>query len=240
MDIKIIVATHREYEMPEDKVYLPVFVGSAISDSPLPYQRDDEGINISAKNATYCELTGLYWAYKNLDADYIGLCHYRRLFKYKDHILTYDDLDRILSSAAIVLSKKRHYYIETVYSQFIHAHDKESIDLAGKAIKENYPSYTEAFTAVMNRRSLHLYNMFIMKKEIFDDYCCFLFNILEYVEKNMKVYDRLLGYLGERLLDVFVTANKLDYVELKVMNKEKIDWPKKIYDFIMRKVKNAV
>ena len=79
MKIRMIVATHKPYWMPEDPVYLPVQVGAAGRES-LGFQRDDEGENISAKNPNYCELTGLYWAWKNLDADYIGLVHYRRYF----------------------------------------------------------------------------------------------------------------------------------------------------------------
>ena len=239
MDVKIIVATHKEYKMPEDIMYLPVFVGSANTNVSLPYQRDDEGDNISEKNNFYCELSGLYWAYKNLDADYIGLCHYRRLFQYKDHIMSFDDMNKLISITKIILPKKRRYYIETVYNQFVHAHGKQSIDLAEKMIKEYYPTYIDAFNEVMNRRSLHLYNMFVMEKNIFHRYCRFLFDILGNVEKNMEVYDRLLGYLGERLLDVFITANKMEYVELKVMNTERINWPKKIFGFVMRKLKNT-
>ncbi|MBQ3973839.1 MAG: DUF4422 domain-containing protein, partial [Lachnospiraceae bacterium] len=74
--IKIIVASHKSYWMPEDPVYLPVQVGAAGKED-LGYVRDDSGDNISGKNVNYCELTGLYWAWKNLEADYIGLAHYR-------------------------------------------------------------------------------------------------------------------------------------------------------------------
>ena len=65
MDIKIIVATHKKYWMPSDDIYLPVHVGKK-GKTDLGYQGDDTGDNISDKNTNYCELTGLYWAWKNL------------------------------------------------------------------------------------------------------------------------------------------------------------------------------
>lgn len=80
--IKIVVATHKKYRMPEDGCYLPLQVGKAGKEA-LGYQGDDTGDNISEKNPYYCELTGLYWAWKNLDAEYIGLVHYRRYFASK-------------------------------------------------------------------------------------------------------------------------------------------------------------
>ena len=82
----IVVATHKKYRMPKDPLYLPVHVGAEgkkdAKGNPLDfgYQKDNEGDNISIKNPRYCELTGIYWAWKNLDSDYIGLVHYRRYF----------------------------------------------------------------------------------------------------------------------------------------------------------------
>lgn len=68
--------------MPSDDIYLPVHVGKK-GKTDLGYQGDDTGDNISDKNTNYCELTGLYWAWKNLKADYKGLSHYRRHFMVK-------------------------------------------------------------------------------------------------------------------------------------------------------------
>lgn len=84
MDIKILVAAHKKYWMPADDVYMPLHVG-AEGKEPLGYTPDNTGDNISAKNSNYCELTGLYWAWKNLECQYIGLCHYRRYFGRRVH-----------------------------------------------------------------------------------------------------------------------------------------------------------
>tara|TARA_B110000208_G_C11788990_1_gene436726 strand:+ start:2078 stop:2908 length:831 start_codon:yes stop_codon:yes gene_type:complete len=77
--IKILVATHLNYPIPQSNILLPVHVGSVNSELKIDIQRDDEGENISSKNNQYCELTAIYWAWKNLkELDYIGLAHYRR------------------------------------------------------------------------------------------------------------------------------------------------------------------
>ena len=227
-DIKIVVATHKEYELLKQNYLFPVHVGAKQASISLPYQRDDEGDNISVKNKYYCELTGLYWAYKNLKADYIGLCHYRRYFNL-------DNID--VGKYELILPKKRHYYIETVYSQFKHAHGSLSLDLTRNIIEKNYPEYLDAFDLLMNSRSLHLYNMFIMKYDIFIDYCDFLFNVLNELEKQLGNIDRIYGYVGERLLDVYIIQNNIEYKEVSLINTEKTNWPKKITNFLIRKIK---
>lgn len=69
---------------------------------------------------------------------------------------------------------KRNYYIETVRSQYEHAHYKKDLDEVEKIISEKYPGYSDAFTRVMNRRRLHILNMFVMRKSLFDEYCTWL------------------------------------------------------------------
>lgn len=235
MKIKIIVATHKQYEMPEDEMYLPVFVGAAISDAQLPYQRDDEGENISGLNRYYCELTGIYWAYRNLkEVEAIGLNHYRRYFKYKDHLLTKEEAEGLLEKSPVIVGKKRHYYIETVYSQYLHAHG-DGLDRAREVLSEAYPEYLDAFDRCMKRRSLHLFNMFVMRRDVFEDYCVFLFGVLDQTRKKLGDVDRLYGFLAERLLDVYLTKKQLYYQELAILHTEPIDWKKKIIDFIKRK-----
>lgn len=166
--------------MPKDSVFLPIQVGANLHPA-LGYIPDNTGDNISAKNPNYCELTALYWAWKNLDCEYIGLCHYRRYFghtvpakdikKKKEAIFTKADYENLLTKYDVILPKKRNYYIETVRSQYEHAHFKKDLDEVEKIIAEKYPGYSEAFTRVMNRRKLYILNMFVMKKSLFDEYC---------------------------------------------------------------------
>ena len=80
MDIKILVCCHKaDQQVPHHPLLYPIQVGAALSHTHFAdFIHDDSGDNISLKNARYCELTAQYWAWKNLNADYYGLFHYRR------------------------------------------------------------------------------------------------------------------------------------------------------------------
>lgn len=90
--VKIIVSCHKEFPIPSSDVYLPVQVGAVNAAHVLPgMQPDNEGENISDRNFTFCELSAQYWAWKHLDADYVGQCHYRRYFCFGDAAGETDD-----------------------------------------------------------------------------------------------------------------------------------------------------
>ncbi|MBO5353798.1 MAG: DUF4422 domain-containing protein [Lachnospiraceae bacterium] len=247
----IVIATHKEYPMPEDPLYLPLHAGKANARVTLPYQGDNTGEHISEKNPHYCELTVLYWAWKNLDADYIGLAHYRRHFALHkpffrkhnifSHILNSTELEHLLQHYDILLPKPRNYFIETNYSHYIHAHPAESMEKTKAILFRCFPEYKDAFETVMKRTRAHRFNMLIMKKEMVHDYCHWLFTILFELENSLDIsgYDdynqRIFGFISERLLDVYLEKNQLPYKELPVLFLEKEHWIKKGAAFLKRK-----
>ena len=250
-NIKILVATHKQYKMPNDIIYLPIQVG-AEGKEKLEYQQDNEGENISSKNAYYCELTGLYWAWKNLNADYIGLSHYRRHFTCNKKIpkteeekfkilLNNDQTEKILKDTDVILPKKRRYYIENLYDHYKHTMHIEPLDETRKIIEEQCPKYLAEFDKLHKRTSAHMFNMFIMKKKYLDSYCEWLFKILFELEKRIdpKQYDsfhaRYPGRISELLLDVWINTNKLKYSEVKVIDMQNVNWIKKGTAFLKAK-----
>lgn len=247
MNKVLIVATHKKYEMPKYSCYLPLHVGKKGKDE-LGYMGDNVGDNISEKNPYYCELTGIYWAWKNLKADYIGLVHYRRYFgkrkKYNkpfENILSEIEIDELLKKADVILPKKRKYYIETLYSHYKNTMYVEPLEETEKIILEKYPEYFPYFKKLYKRTSGHMFNMFIMKKEYVDKYCEWLFSILEELEKRIdhnkynSFHARFYGRISELLLDVWIEKNKIKYVEVSVINMEKINWLYKGSMFLMAK-----
>mgnify|MGYP002869766000 CR=1 FL=1 len=186
MECKIIIATHKKYQMPNDDIYIPLHVGSEGKED-IGFQKDNVGENISKKNPYFCELTGLYWAWKNLNVDYIGLVHYRRYFTVKNTIhkndrfkmvINKEEVEQKLNNIDIILPKKRRYFIENLYDHYKHTMYVEPLDETKRILEEKYPEYIKEFEKLYKRTSAHMFNMFIMKKDILDDYCTWLFDIL--------------------------------------------------------------
>ncbi|MCH3934406.1 MAG: DUF4422 domain-containing protein [Leuconostoc mesenteroides] len=251
MNIKILVAAHKPYKMPKDqKLYLPIYVGKDLhADAEIDgYVGDNTGENISQKNGSYNELTAIYWAWKNLTADAIGLDHYRRylsLNKKKDINLALSQIqvETLLQKSDIILPKKRNYVFQSNYAHYIHAHHKEPLDITRTVIAEKYPAYLADFDSVMKRTSAHMFNMFIMKKKKFDDYCTWMFDILFEVERRTDISDyspyekRVYGFISELLLDVWIQKNKYEYVEVNFVHMESQHWLKKGFSFLARALK---
>lgn len=259
MQIKVIVATHKDYRMPDDNMYLPVHVGRALSKPAANYiadngitkicdmTGDNTGDNISEKNKNFCELTAMYWAWKNLDADYIGISHYRRHFAENsdsdkwNRILTNQHAEELLLKYPVILPKKRDYYIETTYQQYVHAHNKQDLDETESILTEFYPEYIKAYKQVMDSTKGHRFNMLVMRRDVFDRYCTWLFDILFKLEQRLDISQysdndkRVFGFVSERLLDVWIYTNNIKFTELPVVNMENQNWLKKGTNFLKRK-----
>ncbi len=237
MSIKVIVAAHKACDMPQDKLYMPLHVG-AEGKEPLGFVGDNIGDNISSKNSTFCELTGLYWAWKNLDDDYIGLAHYRRHFaspaardkKTLAGVLTYADAERLLDGKDGILPKKRQYYIENLYDHYKHTCYIEPLDTTRAILAEKYPSYLPAFDRLKKRTSAHMFNMLILRRDHLDAYCTWLFDVLFELEKRVDTSEytafhaRFFGRVSELMLDVWLENNPLDCATVKLLHTDKVNW----------------
>lgn len=250
-NLKILIATHKKYNFPKDEYYLPIHVGKKIRDD-IGYLGDDTGENISAKVGYYSELTALYWAWKNLEYEYIGLVHYRRYFgdnsikeknKYKK-IIKGEEIVKIIKKnpTKVILTKARNYYIETLYSHFENTMYIEFLDKTEEIIKKEYIEYYQYFLKIKTRKKAHMFNMLIMEKEILGMYCEWLFSILFKLEKKIDLnkytafHQRTIGRVGELLLDIWIEKNKLRYLELPIIEIEKTNWIKKGGSFLLAKI----
>lgn len=253
---RIAVVTHKEYEIPESPLYIPIMAGAVFCENvPKSYVRDDSGDNISDKNSTFSELTALYWLWKHHDEEYpeaecLGLCHYRRLFATKDgrqlRLLNEADAEKLTNAGLVVLPKARNYLIETNYSHYSHAHHAADLDLTREIITERYATYLDAYDKCMNMKKGHRFNMFIMSLTEFDDYCSWLFDILFELERRLNVSGyrgrdrRVFGLVSERLLDVWLLANNKKSQEIPYIMTERESIIVKGAAMLFRKIKGII
>lgn len=153
-NIKILIACHKPSELPKNNLFLPIRVGAEEAKDDLGLQRDDDGEdNISHKNPGYCELTAIYWAWKNLEADYYGLFHYRRYYSFSSRRYPVSDDGHMMVRARLLSPEvydKFGLTDEDQMRRIIEANDlivHESrpvkdlptpMGLAGKSVREHY------------------------------------------------------------------------------------------------------
>lgn len=210
----VLVATHKPDKVYQDDIYTPIHVGRAVSkfkEEMTEIIGDDTGDNISAKNPRYCELTAIYWAWKNMNnTNYVGLCHYRRYFK---TLYTSDKINFVLKEYDVVLPSPI-YYPFTMEDKLYRAVCEEDVAIFYQVIDKLYPEYKKSVLKYMHGNKDIAFNMFICSKEIFDKYCEWLFHILFECEKYIRLSgysraQRIFGHLSEYLLPIYCIHNQL-------------------------------
>ncbi|KKW88833.1 DUF4422 domain-containing protein [Lacticaseibacillus rhamnosus] len=246
MVIKILVATHKDVALPSGGIYSPVFVGSSLHSEILnKFQPDNEGENISNLNPRFNELTAVYWAWKNDSSEIVGLTHYRRLFRspgiFNRQLLDGKQVTKALEKTDVILPKKRHYYIETIESHYYHSHSPQGLDILKDVIGLQPAKYRESLNQVLKARSAHMFNMFVMPRELFEQYCQWVFPILFEVDHRIDYSTlsgnetRAVGFVSEILMDVWIQANNLTYTEDPLYFVGSQHWGKKVVRFILNK-----
>lgn len=242
-NIRIFVTTHKNVNTFDSAIMQPVQVGPKNERFPWAFH-DDEGENIADLNPRYCELTTQYWAWKNIDADYYGFCHYRRYFDFSDTPHKENPYGEVMDDYIDTATAKKYGMNDENIAKVVKQYDvittpfgnlEEIIDKHGtpRALWEAapllhdddlkrcyqilcsmYPDYKQDAQAFFNGNKACFCNMFIMKKEIFFDYCAWMFPILEAFDKNTdysaysKEALRTPGHLSERLLNIYLLHHK--------------------------------
>ena len=237
-DIRIYVATHKKTYVPEHPFLKPLQIGTALHKPLDGFLHDNSGEHISEKNKSYCELTGQYWAWKNEQADYYGFYHYRRYFSFvseKHPYMIYDypdaatlkhmgyepeAMEQFIMQYDIIAPQAENMY-ETAWQNYSRAphHYVEDLELIADIVKQQHPDYAKAVDDYLNSSRLYLKNMYIMKHDLFHQYCSWLFPILEEFDQrnNWVKYNgntaamRVDGYLAERLFGIWYTHLKQNH-----------------------------
>lgn len=219
--MKIYICSHKKFEKKFPMNYQIIYVGSK-NFSAENGITDDIGDEIADKNEFYSELTALYWIWKNSNEDIVGLCHYRRFFKGKwGNLIEEPAINRMLSKADLIVPPKM-WQFESVIDHFSKFHNKEDFKLTKRILHERYPEYDEAFIKIERQHWFYPLNMFVCRKNVIDQYCEWLFPLLFQIEEEVDLskYDgyqkRLLGFLSERLFNVWIEKNQMKCREVNV------------------------
>jgi lipopolysaccharide biosynthesis glycosyltransferase/glycosyltransferase involved in cell wall biosynthesis len=205
---------------------------------------DDDGDNISDKNPMYCELTTQYWAWKNTDAEYYGFCHYRRYFDFSDTVHEENPYGEIMDDYIDPTATQDYHLDDASIAATVNGYDvlttrfqdlrtiiegvgtPKEVWKAAPYLQDNdlrrmyrilcsrHPEYKVDADSFLDGHYSCFCNMFIMKKDIFFDYCSWLFPLLEEFENStdMTHYSkealRTPGHLSERLLNIYLMHHK--------------------------------
>jgi len=242
-DINIFVSCHKDSYVPENKYIIPIQAGADISSQKFEMIGDDTGDNISKLNKHFCELTTQYWAWKNVDCEYYGFCHYNKYFAFNpidiffydcmsDNLLSRIGLDeekmeKIIKENDIILPTQYNLNPndgDTLYNQYENSltTDIKDMDCLLNVIKEMYPEYSTIAQKVIYGSAGYFYNMTIMSKKYFNAYCEWLFPILFRLHED-KDYSNASSYgmmspkfLSERLMPIFIEYLKKDDKNVKI------------------------
>ena len=170
--------------------------------------RDDTGDNISAKNKQFCELTALYWLWKHAGEDIIGLAHYRRHFLFPE-----DWKERMLNNQINVILPTPLYVAPSVEENFKSRHDPSDWEFMMQYLKNNHPEDFQSANKFFKGNLYSPCNMFVMKREVLDALCTWLFPILFQVanhggQKEDSYLNRYPGFISERLISLFFEINR--------------------------------
>lgn len=231
MKIQIYTAYHAWAPLLKNASVVPIHVGRARAATPLADMiGDDTGVEISAKNDEFCELTALYWAWKNdTTSDYIGLMHYRRVLDFDHSHANSDaevfprrfDIPSWLKSAQSWMNAElgnydiilpcAHRMGRSVSKNYVTRHAPEDWDATRAIIARDHADYLPAFDRVAKGRDIRLANMAVMSRPLMDRYCTWLFDVLfklEATDIDRSCYNarqlRYLGFVSERLFTVFI------------------------------------
>ncbi len=235
-DVRIYVVCHKPTPLPKTPPFVPIQVGKG---KPIPgvTMRDNIGDNIAAKNPNFCELTAQYWIWKNVQADVVGLCHYRRIpsfsgcldgtfsdfskstlkrFGWTPQVIRglLADHDILMPPCWPVFPPGEPGHIMTPYQFHAYEHRESDIAETLRVIHDLTPEMEGyAHQALCVDTTQCFGNICVMRKPLFDDYSAWLFKILFELERRIelpknKEQARVFGFLSERLIMVWLAYAK--------------------------------
>lgn len=244
MRTQVYIITHKEIVDPKIEGYVPLLAGATLRDDILKskFLCDNTGINISEWNNAYSELSALFWIWKNVDSDIVGLVHYRRFFvnkfdripfhgnyyiysskeRHKIHVLSIAEIELLLKEKEVIVHRSRKYHWDLLHVLKYYISEECILNMKETMAEYDKVLY-EKLGVYLSERCFLDYNMFIGYKKTIDKYCEWIFPLLERIDDNhLKKYgirynNRELGYLSEVLFGFWLKENNIQWTEANVL-----------------------
>ncbi len=172
---------------------------------------DCDGDNISEKNRQFCELTGLYWIWKNAREDYVGLVHYRRHFLLPDNWP-----ERMEANRVDVILPVPLYVAPSIAENYKERHTASDWEYLMTYFEKELAEEYETVKQFFNGNLYSPCNMLIARKQVLDELCKWMFPILFAVaehggEREDSYQNRYPGFVSERLITYFFESRRDKY-----------------------------
>lgn len=188
-----------------------------------------KGDNIDNLNPWYCELTALYYMWKNSAANIIGLEHYRRFFAVTSkegwRRLTKQMANDMLDKADLIVTDFYHRRGYSAYQWFADSKYMTWLDAFATVLEDHKTNLGVQFINYLKGPKLVQCNMFIGKKPVIDLYCKDLFTFLHDYDEKVGLDEsnlRIDGYLAEHFFGFWleiadVKLAKCDKLEMRFL-----------------------
>lgn len=142
--------------------------------------------------------------------------------KYTDWILSQREAELILDECDIILPRARVFKYSLIkhYQKY---HSPFDLQLIERILQESYPEFVTTWHFVLEGNILYANNMFILKSPLYQEFMAWWFDVLFRFENlaDLESYTgyqrRVLGFLGERLLTLWVIHKGLKVKELQLL-----------------------
>lgn len=212
--LNIFVVSHKPLDTTKYPGRKVIYVGTKHGQTPdfITIFTDNTKNNIAKLNPFYCEMTAIYWVWKNAPhSEYIGFEHYSRNFYHNCKMASLDYLyEKALKCDIIHAGKAWHFRTNKKF--WTSKEGAPLFSILKDAIAKVEPTYLNEWLQIMDKHALSYCNMFICQWKTFDKLMKFMFKILDEAFVNIKhlsseQQSRSIGYMAERLLDVFIKHN---------------------------------
>lgn len=158
--------------------------------------------------------------------------------------LKYDNFAVLIEKYDIVATLGENMYVP-VREHYACApyHHRKDLELVEKIIKERYPDMTSSMEKYLSGTVCYFGNIYIMKRQVFFNYCSWLFPILEEFDRraDLTTYStqelRVNGYLAERLFGIWLTYNK---GAMRVCELPRIHFESTSSEYVSKKIINSL